>query len=82
MLSIFDQARREIQQKIERSQIQGPVYYTVSVGHGISYLGIRKSLDSQIEIQSIEYPIDYDETIPRLLNTGVGYVCLNTIRKY
>lgn len=82
MLTIFDQARREIQQNIERSQIQGPVYYTVSVGQGISYLGIRKSLASPVEIHSIEYPMDYDETIPRLLNSGVGYVCLNTIRKY
>lgn len=82
MLSIFDQAKREIQQNIERSQLQGPVYYIVSIGHGISYLGIRKSLNSQVEIHSIEYPMDYDETIPRLLNSGTGYVCLNTIRKY
>jgi hypothetical protein len=82
MLSIFDQAKREIQQNIERSTNTNPVYYTVSVGHGISYLGIRKSLDSPIEIHSIEFPMDYDETIPRLLNTGVGYVCLNNIRSY
>jgi hypothetical protein len=82
MLSIFDQAKLEIQQNIDRSQLQGPVYYTVNVGHGISYLGIRKSLGSQVEIHSIEYPMDYDKTIPRLLNSCAGYVCLNTIRKY
>ena len=82
MLSIFDQAKREIQQTIDRSTITNPVYYTVSVGHGISYLGIRKSLESPVEIHSIEYPMDYDETIPRLLNSGAGYVCLNTVRSY
>lgn len=82
MPSIFDQAKREIQQNIELSRVQGPVYYTVSVGHGISYLGIRKSLNSQIEIHSIEYPMDYDGTIPKLLNSCTGYVCLNTIHKY
>lgn len=82
MLTIFDQARREIIQSIERSALTNPVYYSVSVGHGITYLGIRKSLASQVEIHSIEYPMDYDETIPRLLNSGTEFVCLNTIRKY
>jgi hypothetical protein len=82
MLSIFDQAIREIKQNIERSKVQGPVYYTVSLEQGISYLGVRKSLGSQIEIHSIKYPMDYDETVSRILNNGVGYVCLNTIRKY
>ena len=82
MLSIFDQAKREIIQAIESSTNANPVYYTVSVGHGVSYLGIRKSLSSPIEMHSIEYPMDYDETIPRILNSGTGYVCLNTINKY
>jgi len=82
MLSIFDQAKREIIQNIERSQNTEPVYYIVSVGQGISYLGIRKSLSSPVDIHSIEYPMDYDGTEPRLLNSGVRYVCLNTIRNY
>jgi hypothetical protein len=82
MLSIFDQARREIQLNIERSLLQDPVYYLVSIGHGISYLGIRKSIDSPVEIHSIEYPMDYEGTIPRLLNSGAGYVCLNTVGSY
>jgi hypothetical protein len=82
MLTIFDQAKREIIQSIERSQLNSPVYYTLSVGHGQSYLGIRKSLTSPVEIHHIEYPMDYDETIPRLLNSGTRFVCLNTIRNY
>ena len=82
MLTIFDQAKREIIQSIERSTSTKPVYYTVSVGQGISYIGIRKSLSAPIEMHSIEYPMDYDETIPRLLNSGTGFVCLNTVRKY
>ena len=82
MLTIFDQAKREIIQSIERSTITQPVYYTVSVGQGISYIGIRKSLSAPIEMHSIEYPMDYDETIPRLLNSGTGFVCLNTVREY
>ena len=82
MLTIFDQAKREIIQSIERSTLANPVYYTVSVGHGISYIGIRKSLATPIEVHSIEYPMDYDETIPRLLNSGTEFVCLNTIRQY
>jgi hypothetical protein len=82
MLTIFDQAKREIIQSIERSTITKPVYYTVSVGHGTSYIGIRKSLASPIEMHSIEYPMDYDETIPRLLNSDKGFVCLNSVREY
>ncbi len=82
MLTIFDQAKREIIQSIERSQLNSPVYYTLSVGQGQSYIGIRKSLTSPIEMHCIEYPMDYDETIPRILNSGTGYTCLNTIRKY
>lgn len=82
MLTIFDQAKREIIQSIERSTTTNPVYYTVSVGHGITYIGIRKSLASPIEIHSIEYPMDYDGTTPKLLNSVQGFICLNTVRKY
>ena len=72
MLSIFDQAKREIQQNIERSQLQCPVYYEVSVGHGISYLGIRKSLESPVEIHS-EFPLwdtSYLPLFPPLFSTA------------
>lgn len=81
MLSIFDQSKIEITQKIERSQLNCPVYYMLSVGHGISYLGIRKSLKDNLSIHSIEYPMDYDDVTPKLLNTGEMFVCLNTITK-
>lgn len=49
---------------------------------GQSYIGIRKSLTSPIEMHHVEYPMDYDETIPRILNSRKGYFCLNTIMKY
>ena len=82
MLTIYEQAIREIIQFIERSTITKPVYYMVSIGHGRSYIGIRKSLVSPIEMHSIEYPMDYDGTIPRLLNSGNEFVCLNSVMKY